>query len=314
MYELTLSVSACLRADTHVDVAWAVDAHGFGSWDKSEALALTPGGGRIGGVLSGALNDQLADLANQGIRDRLVDLEVGEVDATLAGLVSGGDARCLMVSADGLPAELWQLLRDRQPVCLVSRLDADRRVTGTELFGRETIADAGENAAALFGHGVSDMIVSGDAVVTVLWPIPKLLIVGGGPIAEAIQANAALLGWRTQVLNQRSAATGAIAALAVLDSLVVIGHDDELAGSALAAALDGEVGYIGAVGAPRRQQALAEWLAYRGITDLDRIHGPAGLAIGASTPAEIAVSVLAEVLAARSGADVGVPRPASKIG
>ena len=69
-----------------------------------------------------------------------------------------------------------------------------------------------------------------------------------------------------------------------MDKLVVMAHDLELAGPVLAAALDGDVGYIGALGSRRTQQARAEWLAYRGVTDLERIHGPAGLDIGASTP------------------------------
>jgi xanthine dehydrogenase accessory factor len=49
------------------------------------------------------------------------------------------------------------------------------------------------------------------------------------------------------------------------------------------------------------QQARADWLAYRDITDLSRVHGPAGIDIGADTPAEIALSVLAEAVAVRSG-------------
>ncbi len=63
------------------------------------------------------------------------------------------------------------------------------------------------------------------------------------------------------------------------------------------------MGYIGALGSRRTQQARADWLAYRDVTDLDRICGPAGLDIGANTPAEIALSVLAEALAAQSGRD-----------
>ena len=78
-------------------------------------------------------------------------------------------------------------------------------------------------------------------------------------------------------------------------------HDVDVAGPALAAALDSDVGYIGALGARRMQQARADWLAYRDITDLDRIHGPAGIDIGADTPAEIALSILAEAVAAKSG-------------
>jgi xanthine dehydrogenase accessory factor len=65
--------------------------------------------------------------------------------------------------------------------------------------------------------------------------------------------------------------------------------------------LSSDVGYIGALGSRRTQQGRADWLAYRGITDLERIHGPAGLDIGAKTPAEIAVSILAEAIALKSG-------------
>ena len=82
---------------------------------------------------------------------------------------------------------------------------------------------------------------------------------------------------------------------------MVLSHDDELAGPALRAALQGDVGYIGGLGSRRTQQARADWLAYRGITDIERIHGPAGLDIGAGSPAEIAVSIVAEALAVASG-------------
>ena len=67
------------------------------------------------------------------------------------------------------------------------------------------------------------------------------------------------------------------------------------------AALESDVGYIGALGARRMQENRADWLAYRGVTDLTRIHGPAGLDIGADTPAEIAVSILAEAIAENAG-------------
>jgi xanthine dehydrogenase accessory factor len=304
MYEIALTVSACLRAGTRVDVAWAVQAQGFSSRDPNEALAITPGGGRIGSVLAGSLNDQLADLAGQGAVGRLVDLHVGDLEAELAGLACGGDARCLLMRADELPEPLWQRLLDREAVCLVSHLDAGR-VVRTGLYGPQTIGEAGEPAAQLFGRGASAAEVTQDTVITVLWPVPKLVVVGGGAIADALAAAAALLGWRTQVVTDRATATGVIAGLAVLDKVVVTAHDVDLAGPALSAALSGRVGYIGALGSRRTQESRAEWLAYRGVTDLARVHGPAGLDIGASTPPEIAVSILAEALAQASGASGG---------
>ena len=310
MYEIALSVSACLRAGTKVDVAWTVETRGFSSRDKNEALALTPGGGRIGSLLSGAANDQLAELADRGATNKVAELHVGDLEAELAGLACGGHARVLLVPAADLPGGLWDRLRERDPICLVTRLDGDR-VTGTDLYDRTTVADAGEENAKLFEKGISDTLATPEAVTTVLWPVPKLVIVGGGAIAEAVTAAAGLLGWHAQTVNEVRTATGLIAGLAVLDKLIITSHDVELAGPALAAALDSGVGYIGGLGSRRTQQVRADWLAYRGITDLDRIHGPAGLDIGANTPAEIAVSIVAEALAVRAGKSAGSIRDRS---
>jgi xanthine dehydrogenase accessory factor len=286
-----------------VDVAWVVDTDGVDDRDPAEALAITPGGGRVGSLLSGALDDQLSDLASRrSVSGRLVDLHISDVDAVVAGLPSGGRARCLLVPAANLPAELWDLLKAREPVCLVTRVDGDK-VVGTALFDSETISAAGELPAQMFGRRVSDAVLAEDDVVSLFWPVPQLVIIGAGAIAEALAKAAALLGWQTRSLADAGTAGGVIAGLAALDKLVVASHDQELAGRALAAALSSDVGYIGALGARRAQQARADWLAYRGITDLSRVHGPAGLDIGADTPAEIALSILAEAVAVRSGSD-----------
>lgn len=295
MYEIELSVSACLGAGTRVDVAWIVAARGFDARDRGEALAITPGGGRVGTLLSGALNEPLAERVRGG-SGRLVDVRVGDLEAQLAGLSGGGEARCLLVPAAALPAELWARLRERAPVCLVTRLDGDRALD-TTLYGPDTVTGAGEDAARLFGRGVSDTLVTADSVTTVLWPVPKLVIVGGGPIVEAVARAADLLGWHTRVVSDAATATGLIAGLAELDKVLVAAHDVDVAGPALEAAVAGRAGYIGALGARRMQEARAEWLAYRGVTDLTRVHGPAGLDIGASRPAEIAVAIIAEALA-----------------
>jgi xanthine dehydrogenase accessory factor len=307
VYEIALSVAACLRAGTTVDVAWTIETRGFSSRNTSEALAITPGGGRIGSIMSGSLNEQLADLSARGATGRIVDLHVEEFQATLAGLSCGGDARCVLVPATELPDWLWERLQDREPVCLVTRLDGDR-VVGITAYHRDDIAEAGEEAARLFGRGLSDTLVTADTVVTVLWPVPTMVIVGGGAIADALVASAGLLGWHTQVTMDVSTATGLAAGLSILDKLVVLSHDLELAGPTLAAALDGRVGYIGALGSRRTQQVRADWLAYRDITDLSRVHGPAGLDIGANTPPEIAVSIVAEALAVAKGKPA-VPTP-----
>jgi xanthine dehydrogenase accessory factor len=298
MYDIASSVAAWLGSDTRVDVAWVVQTKGFSSRERAEALAITPGGGRVGVLMGGSLNDQVTELVGSGISRRVIDLDVGEGDALAAGLSCGGNARCLIVPATDLPSELWQRLRDREPVCLVTRLDGDD-VVATTMFTPEMIATAGDDAARLFRRGASDTAVVADTVVTALWPVPKLVIVGAGAIAEALEAMANVLGWQTIIGDD--AASTAMADLAVLDNVVVISHDLDVGGSALAAALSSSAGYIGAIGSRGTQQARAGWLADRGITDLSRIHGPAGLDVGAGTPPEIAVSIIAEALAVKSG-------------
>ena len=294
MYEVALTVAACLRAGTQVDVAWAVAVEGLGpevAHDPAEAVALTPGGGRVGSLLGGALDAQLTELVAAGIRRRLVDLVVSPVDALVAGVTPDARVRCLVVPAQDMPPDLWDRLRRREPLTVVTRL-AGTDVVGVELGSRD------DDGAA---PTVSRSVVGEDAVTTELVPVPRIVVVGTGPIPAALGAAAVLLGWHVQTARDGASASGLIAGLAALDKVVVAAHDDEIAGPALEAALRTEVGYIGAVGPRRVQQSRADWLAYRGVTDLRRVHGPAGLDIGASTPAEIAVSVLAEAVASAAG-------------
>jgi xanthine dehydrogenase accessory factor len=199
------------------------------------------------------------------------------------------------VSAQEMPAALWDQLRRRERVTLVTRL-ADAEVVGVALAADTTAVDGADRSPA-----TSSSAMTPEMVTTVLVPVPRIIVVGAGPIPAAIEAAAALLGWQVQTARDGATATGLVAGLAALDKVVVAAHDDEIAGPALQAALASEVGYIGAVGPRRVQQSRADWLAYRGVSDLSRIHGPAGLDIGASTPAEIAVAVLAEAVAVASG-------------
>jgi xanthine dehydrogenase accessory factor len=301
VYAIALSVAACLRARTRVDVAWIVDTHQVDARDRTDAVAITPGGGRIGSLLSGALDGQLIDLASrQSTKGRVITLNISDVDALVAGLPNGGNARCIFIPASELPPDLWPLLIAREPVCLLSRIENDV-ITDTRLFTAATIAEAGDDAAQRFARGISNVAVIGETVLTVLWPVPKLVIVGAGANADALRDAAALLGWQTVIATDANLATGVISGLSSLDNVVVLIHDLEVAGQALVAALSSDAGYIGALGSHRMQETRAEWLAYRGFADLARVHGPAGINIGAKTPAEIAVSILAEALGAKKG-------------
>jgi len=251
-------------------------------------------------MAGGALDGQLADRSGRGEAGRLVDIEVSEIDALIAGLPSAGSARCLLVPADTFPEGLWDLATAREPICLVSVLDGDE-VAAIDLYTTRTVADAGETVESLFTAGKSGSTIVGNLVVSVFRAVPQLVVVGDTDVAGALVELASRIGWNARVAADAGSATGLIATLSGQDKVVVAAHDLELAGTALMAALESDVGYIGALGARRMQENRADWLAYRGVTDLTRIHGPAGLDIGADTPAEIAVSILAEAIAENAG-------------
>ena len=183
----------------------------------------------------------------------------------------------------------------REPVCLVANLEDDS-VTDFVLYTESSIDQADSAAQALFERGKSDSEIVNNKIISVFWPVPKIVIVGTGPNAQALRESAALLGWQTVITSDAGSAQGVIAGVSALDSIVIMIHDLDIAGAALSAALSSNAGYIGALGSKRMQETRAEWLAYLGITDLTRIHGPAGINIGAKTPAEIAISILAQAL------------------
>jgi xanthine dehydrogenase accessory factor len=303
MYDVALSVSACLRAGTRVDVAWVVASDMFAFDPGVDALALTPGGGRIGRLLGGAFDGPLAEAAQRELtRGRLVELSVSDVEATVAGLPRGGSARCALVPATELPGRLWPLLLDRKPLCLVCAIEGDEIVSAS-VFTADDVADAGDEVAAVFEGGTSTVTTVGDALVTVLHPVPRLVVFGAGPIAAALAEGARLLDWQASVAQDVQTAIGMMAGLSPLDGAVIMGHDVEPSSRVLAAALESPAGYIASIGSLEMQRNRADWLAYRGIDDLSRVHGPAGIDIGARTPGEIAVSILAEAIATRTAVD-----------
>ncbi len=254
MYDVALPARACIRAGTRVVAAWAVDTARLPATDRADAVLLTPGGGRIGSLLAGAADSQLA-AATVAEAGSLATLEISDLEAQAHGLARGGTARCLLVPGDRLPAELWDLLDDRRPVALRSRLDGDRVVETTLLSAAEVESD--EAARRLWARGESGAVVTDDAVVSVFAPTTTLVLVGAGPMVEAIATQAQLLGWKVAVGRDAATATGLIAGLSELDLAVVAAHDIELAGSALEAAFGSDVGYLAASGRGRCSSSAA---------------------------------------------------------
>lgn len=283
MYGIALSVAACLRGGTRVDVAWNLDPDRTPRFDPTEAVGITPGGGKLGGLLGGALDSRLVEIAAaKPSEGRIVEIELDPLEAEIIGVGSQTPLRIMAAPADTLPIELWDELIGRAPVGLT--IDVQQgRATEVRLEPDD-------------GSGPSVTIAS-DQVLTRWRPTPTVVVLGSGPMADALARAADLVGWTVRVSPQADEAIGLATSLSPIDSIVVLGHDTEAVGRVLQAALGSAAGYIGSIGPASLQEARGDWLAFRGITDTSRVRGPAGIDIGARRPEEVAVSVLAEMIA-----------------
>ena len=254
---------------------------------------ITPGGGNLGVLANGAFTGLLADAAARQLpTGRRVRHRVEEWEASTSGLPAGSTVEFLVVPAAQFPEEVWPALMAREPVIIDCVLDGD---DVTQIAVTTSASATGEEATAL-GAAEPSVDVSDSLVRTVLVPGTTVVVAGGGPIADALIAQVSLLGWDVAVETRADMVEGLTTRLSSADAVVVMGHDVETSSRCLQVALDSDAGYIGALGSRAMQQARADWLAYRDVIDLSRVHGPAGLDIGASTPEEIAVSIAAQIV------------------
>ena len=161
-----------------------------------------------------------------------------------------------------------------------------------------------------------------EALVEVIAPAPTLRLFGAGPIAEALCRLAARAGFRVMVGDPRAHLVtedrfpDAIAVesgwpddllqrrpLDHRSFVVSVLHEVRFEDALLPHAAQSAARYVGALGSKKTHAARLERLAELGVSpeDLERIRGPVGLPIGAATPEEIAVSILAEMVQARRG-------------
>jgi len=286
MYDIALSVAACARSGTRADVALML-APVF----SDDALAFTPGGGRIGQVMGGAFDGMLADVAERKLSTgRRLRHCVNVIESSICGLETGTEVEFLLVPAEQFPVEIWPRLLAREAVTFTAKLEDDV-VTSVSLVSsvdQESAAPGPTDRPAVF--------VTDNEVTVVLAPITRLVVAGQGSIAEALAAQATLLGWKVVVEPRPGMVAGLAASSSPIDGIVVMGHDIEMSSTCLMYALESDVGYIGALGSPSMQVSRADWLAMRDITDVSRVYGPAGLDIGSQGPAEIAVSIVAQMI------------------
>ncbi|MEH3076139.1 MAG: XdhC family protein [Quadrisphaera sp.] len=290
---------------------WASSPRPVGS-----AMAVLDDGTALGSVSGGCVEgDVLAratDLLAASGHDDDADAEHAEVvhygvtddDAATVGLPCGGELDVLLQPLDEeLAARLAELAAAR---------DA----------GRAT-------------H-VGLLLPGGGAVEVVVRPPEHLVVAGAGVAAEALAAQARLLGMRTTVVDAREAfataqrvpsadevvldwphrwlqAEAAAGRVGPATSLVLLTHDAKFDLPLLEVALRLDLAYVGAMGSRRTCAARRADLVERGLEEdeLARLHDPVGLDLGGRTPAEMALSIAAELVAVRHGRHGGPLRAAS---
>jgi xanthine dehydrogenase accessory factor len=300
-------------------------------------LGVSASGELVGSVSGGCVEGEVYGNAQEvlaGGPPRLLEYGISDDLALSVGLPCGGEIQVFVETADPEVVDrLVRLSEDGEHAVRLTVIGGDD--VGAELL----VLESGET----FGSGPSELaryateLIRGGRSQTfeiegrtvfcdVYGPPPLLVVYGAVDTAEALCRAAKGLGWRTAVADARGKfATAdrlpsadelivawpeeAFAQLGLdhASAVVVLTHDDKFDVPALRAALASEAFYIGALGSRRNQEQRRARLLEAGVdeAELDRLSGPCGLDIGADTPAETALSILAEILARRAGRDGG---------
>lgn len=317
MSDASLENMPALALDWHRAGRGAVIATVVETWGSAPratgAQMVVSGAGEMegsvsGGCVEGAVVVEAMELVGSGTA-RLLEFGVSDDEAFAVGLACGGRIRVLLEPVGGaMPVDLLQELvtarAARQPVAYVADLEGtDRRLDGPGDWPDRFRMDR---------SGVEE---DGRTFIHIHNPPLRMLVVGAVHIAQALVPMARLAGYDAVVIDPRPA-FGAAArfpgvniveewpdeALAELGldartAVVTLTHDPKLDDPAIRAALAAEVFYLGCLGSKRTHAKRVARLDEAGFTpdQIARIHAPVGLDIGAQGPAEIAVSVLAEV-------------------
>lgn len=283
-------------------------------------LAVSSSGEIAGSVSGGCVEHEVYEEAKDVLANgttKLVTYGISDEQAWDAGLPCGGEIDVLLTPLDDdILTRSKDAYATEQRAAVVMPLE-DGAPTFVREGEREDVDElirAGRNAVV--------ELEGKDVFVEVLAPPLRLLVIGALDLADALCAAAKLVGWRTVVADARArfatkermpnADELLVAwpddALAQVrpdhdTAVVVLTHDDRFDIPALAGALRTDAFYVAALGSRRNQERRRDLLRETGLTeaDLDRIAGPAGLDIGAVSPAETALSILAEAVARRAG-------------
>jgi xanthine dehydrogenase accessory factor len=289
-------------------------------------------GGCVEGTVLQEAQDVLVDGNPKRLRYGVVDEEGWEV-----GLACGGTIEVYLELLRPIHERLVTAIRSNETVALVTRLDGpghlllwpDGRAEGDTVLC--SVLEQGGASETLFSASppARRLDTAGGEVFTRLYtPPPTLTIFGAVHLAQPLVLMAQAAGFRVRVADGRRAFNTAerfptadelVVAwprealipeyLRPQDALVILTHDPKFDIPALERALQSPVGYIGLLGSQTTQLKRRTVLQDHGFSpaDLGRIHGPVGLDLGGREPEEIAVAILAEIVAERHGRRFDAP-------
>ncbi len=284
-------------------------------------LALRGDGLAVGSVSGGCIEDDLVHLAVRGQLQsehcEVVAYGMTRDEARRFGLPCGGTLRLVIepVRNQGWVGDVLQAIQAHRMVSRTLRLDSLQ----------VTLDDASRSDLTTF---------DGKTLTTVHGPRWRLLIIGAGQTSAYLARMAQALDYEVTVCDPTpemretwdvpdTALTSEMPDDAVLSfqvdactAIAALSHDPKLDDMALLEALKSPAFYVGALGSKVNTAKRRERLAMFDLTpeEIDRLHGPVGLAIGSRTPPEIAVSVLAHLISVRNEAEVSkkVRNPANQ--
>ena len=329
MREILDDLNRWLAAGEKIALATVVWAEGPSPRPLGSCLAVTGSGqmaGSVsGGCVEGAVFEEAQSVLAGGPPKRLrfsaTDEEGWEV-----GLACGGTIEVYVEPLVEVHRHLLAALEAEDPVALVTRLDDSGSGhllawPGGHLEGDTTLAPEVEG---VFPEPLAERRsrTEGDLFVQVFAPPPTLIIVGAVHVAMPLVVLAQTLGFRVRVVDaRRTFATRA--RFPTVDELIVawpqetlkaeelgpqhyvviLSHDPKFDLPALQISLRSRAAYVGLIGSRTTQAKRKAALRENGFgeAELARIHGPVGLDLGGREPAEIALAILAEIVAVRHG-------------
>jgi xanthine dehydrogenase accessory factor len=314
-----------------VALATVIQTWGSAPQPVGSQLLIDAGGNFLGSVSGGCVEAEViteaADVIATG-EPKALEFGVEDSRAWSVGLACGGAIRIFVEplapegrSPDGVLDQLISDVEVRRKVALVTHLATGTRrlAHAPDDLGAE-LAPALEDAFRL-GKSAAVQRNDGEVFINIFNPTIRLIIVGAVHVAQPLVQMARELGYDVMIVDPRSAfateerfGDAAISrewpdeALPKIGmdggtALIVLTHDPRIDDPALIAALYSDTFYIGALGSKKTHAKRVERLLQEGVprAELDRIHAPIGLDIGAQGAAEIAVSIIAEITAVHRG-------------